>query len=409
MTTALPARLWLSVSNPQKGKTVTAPVADTKDMVAGGIRFTVASRPQRRFSNSQTVSNLAGSTSFQPIQLPATGFVRKISLLFTASVTSASAGAIVAGDGPWNLISGITLTDATGQAVMQPISGYSLYLVNKHFSTGSMESTNIPRAWHNPHLGPDYAFASTATTGTALFRLDIDFEQDYNSGYGCIPNLDSNASLQLKIDVAPSTVAFSGTTTSAATVSVRVAQYYWAPVGQTVGGVAAMTQPVGFGDYLETRYETQTVSASAENLINVTNRGGLIKGIIAVSRAAGVRTAITAGTNVGLLVDNNAVDEGIPIEEHNDTVRRTHGYIGTDLTTSYAPLTAGTLPGLDRGVVVWNFGSLSGGRDSWLATRVGSLVQARLTPGASATTLELITLLAQVKDAPAFYSESALN
>jgi hypothetical protein len=382
---------------------------DTKDMVAGGIRFTVASRPQRRFSAAQTAINLNGSTSFQPIQLPATGFVRKVSLLFTVSATFASGGAVVAGDGPWNLINGITITDATGQAIMQPIGGYNLYLVNKYFSTGSMENTNIPRAWANPHLGPDYAFSSTATTATATFRLDLDFEQDYNNGYGCIPNLDSNASLQLKIDVAPYTNAFTGTTPSAATVALRVAQYYWAPVGASVGGVAAMTQPVGFGDYVETRYETQTLSASTENTVQVTNRGGLVKGMIAVSRAAGVRTAYTAGANVGLLLDNNAIDEGIPVEEHQDMLRRMYGYIGTDLTTSYAPLTAGTLPGLDRGVQVWNFAGLSGGRDSWLATRVGSLLQLKVTPGASATSLEIITQLAQVKDAGAFYAESAIS
>lgn len=382
---------------------------ETKDMVAGGIRFTVASRPQRRFSNTQTVSNLAGSTSFQPIQLPATGFVRKVSLYFTASVTSASAGAVVAGDGPWNLINNITLTDATGQPVVQPLSGYNMYLVNKHFSFGSGENTNIPRPYENPHVGPEFAYASTATTGTATFRLDIDLEQDYNSGYGCVPNLDSNASLQVKIDVNPYTNAFTGTTVSAATVSVRIEQHYWAPVGSTVGGVAAMTQPVGFGDYVETRIDTQTVSASSENTVQLTNRGGLIKGIFVVSRAAGVRTAVTAGTNVGLIVDNTPVDEGVTLESHYDMVRRAYGYIGADLTTSYAPLTAGTLPGLDRGVVVWPFGAYSGGRDSWLATRVGSLVQIKLTPGASATQLEIVTLLAQVKDAASFYNSSALS
>jgi hypothetical protein len=381
---------------------------ETKDMVAGGIRFTVASRPQRRFSNTQTISN-ASANSFQPIQLPATGFVRKISLFFTASVTFASTGALVAGDAPFNLVSNITVTDATGQAILQPISGYSLYAVNKYTSYGSMENTNLPRAYQNPQLGPEYNLASTTTSGTASFRLDVDFEQDYNTGYGCIPNLDSNASLQLKIDVAPYTVAWTGTTPSAQTISVRVSQNYWAPVGNSVGNAPAMTQPVGFGDYVETRFETQTVSASAENTINVTNRGGLVKGIIAISRAAGVRTAITAGSNVGLLLDNNAIDEGIPIEEQYDAMRRTHGYIGTDLTTAYTPVTAGTLTGLDRGVVVWNFGSLSGGRDSWLVTRVGSLLQLKLTPGASATTLELITLLAQVKDAGAFYAPSALD
>jgi hypothetical protein len=385
------------------------PPTDTTTVQVGGIRFTVASRPQRRFSQTQTVSNFAGSTSFQPIQLPATGFVRKVAMYFTAIVTSASAGAVVTGDGPWNLVNGVTITDATGQPILQPINGFNLRCVNKYLSWGSMENTNIPRAWADPMLGPEYAFASTATVGTAVFRLDLDFEQDYNTGYGCIPNLDSNASLQLKIDVGPYTNAFTGTGTTAATLSVRVEQDYWAPVGSSVGGVAAMTQPIGFGDYVETRYETQTVTPSAENLIQVTNRGGLIKGIIAVSRAAGVRTAYTAATNVGLVLDNNPVDEGIPIESQFDILRRMYGYIGTDLTTSYAPLAAGTLPGLDRGVMVWPFGALSGGRDSWLSTRVGSLLQLKLTPGASASSIELITQLAQVKDAGAFYAESALN
>jgi hypothetical protein len=84
-------------------------------------------------------------------------------------------------------------------------------------------------------------------------------------------------------------------------------------------------------------------------------------------------------------------------------VRRTYGYIGSDIATTYAPLTPGTLPGLDRGVVVWNFSALTGGRDSWLSTRVGTLLQAKVTPGAGATQMEFITQLAQVKDAAAFY------
>lgn len=379
----------------------------TADTIAG-VRFTVASRPQRRFSNTQTVSNLAGATSFQPIQLPATGFVRKVAMYFSASMTCASAGAVVAGDAPFNLISAVTLTDATGQPVTQPISGYNLYLCNKYLSFGTVEG-NKPGLGQDPQMGPEFNFAATATTGTAVFRLDLDLEQDANSGYGCIPNLDSNASLQLKIDVAAYTVAWTGTTVSAATVAVRVTQWYWAPVSSTVGGVAAQTQPDGFGDYLETRYETQTVTAAAENLVNVTNRGGMIKGVIAVSRNSGTRTAYTAASNVGVLIDNNPIDEGLLLEEQQDYLRREYGYLGADLTTSYAPLTAGVLPGLDRGVMVFPFATYSGGRDSWLITRVGSLFQLKLTPGASATTLELITLLAQVKDAGAFYKASALT
>lgn len=384
------------------------PDTDTREIApVAGIRFTVASRPQRRQSKIDTVSNLAGATSFQPIPLPATGWVRKVALFFTSTVTSGSAGAVTTGDGPFNLVAGVSLADATGQPIFQPISGYNLYLVNKYFSSGGVD-TNIPRPYGNPHIGPEFAYASTATVGTAVFRLDLDLEIDSNSGYGCIPNLDANASLQLKIDVAASTVAFTGTGTVSSTVSVIVDQHYWAPVGSMLGGQPVVTNPVGFGDYVETRYETQVATASAENTIPVSNRGGLIQGIIMVSRAAGVRTAFTAAANVGTILDNNAIDEGIRFEAQQDLLRRMYGFFGADLALSYAPLTAGVQAGLDRGVLVWNFSGLSGGRDSWLSTRVGSLLQLKVTPGASATQVELITRLAQVRDPAAFYAPSAL-
>lgn len=383
--------------------TATAPGAPT----VMGIPFTVASRPQKRYANVQTISNLASAGSFQVVQLAATGWVRRISMLFSQTMACASAAALVAGDAPWNIITGVTLTDATGQPIQQPITGYQLYLVNKWFPSGSTD-TNMPRPYANPQYGPEYAYAvAGGTSGTATFRLDIEFEQDANTGYGCIPNLDSNASLQLKVDYAIYTTVFTGTTVSAATLSMRVSQEYWAPVGSTLGGQPVDVAPPGAGDYVETRYETQTVSASAENLVTLTNRGGLVKGILLVSRAAGVRTAVTAASNLGILLDNQPINEGIPIEEHYQQSRQYSGYFGAAIAAgsgAYAPLTAGVAAGVDTGVVPIPFFALSGGRDSWLNTRVGSLLQVKVTPGASATTLEIVTQLAQVKDAGAFYT-----
>lgn len=368
-----------------------------------GVPFTVASRPQRRFSNLQSVSNVAGG-SFAPIQLPATGWVRRVQMLFSATTNWASAGVVVNGDGPFRLVTGVTITDATGQPIIQPISGYNLYLVNKWF--GRAQGSNYGGPWENPVLSPEYAYSSTGTVGTAVFRLDLDFEIDSNTGYGCIPNLDSNASLQLKIDYAASTVAFGGTTIGVSTLGVRVSQEYWAPVSSSQGGVAVEVAPPGAGDYLETRFETQTVSASSENLVTLTNRGGLVKGILVISRAAGARVAITAASNLGVLLDNQPINEGIPIEEHYDFTRRQYGYPGTDVAvaSAFAALTAGTLAGADLGVVPVSFDALSVGRTSWLNTRAGSLFQVKITPGASATTLEIITQLAQVKDHGSFYA-----
>lgn len=370
------------------------------------VPFAVASRPQRRFSNVQTVSNAAGATSFAPIQLPATGWVRRISLFFTAVTNWASAGAVVNGDGPFRLVAGITVTDATGQPIMQPISGWKWYEVNKY--SGRPQDSNEACPWENPMHSPEYAYSSTATVGTATFRLDLDFEIDSFTGYGCIPNLDSNASLQVKIDAAAATAAFNGTTIGVSTLSVRLSQEYWAPVASSQGGVAVEASPPGAGDYLETRFETQTVSASSENLVTLTNRGGMIKDVIMDSRAAGVRVAITPASNLGILLDNQPINEGVPIEEHYDFTRRQFGYIGTDNAAAgaMAALTPGTLSGLDVGVVPVSFDALCGGRAAWLNTRAGSLFQFKITPGASATTLEIVTRLAQVKDHASFFGQS---
>lgn len=372
--------------------------------VVGAIPFTVASRPQARYSALQTASNFASAGSFQPIQLAATGWVRYIELFFTASFTCASAAAIVAGDAPWNLVSAVTLTDATGQPIYQPYTGYNLYLLNKYLPAGNVNDTGALSFNSNPHMGPEYAFSASSSSGSATFRLRLELEQDSSTGYGCIPNLDSNASLQLKIDYAIYTNAFTGTTPSAASISVRASQHYYAPTSSTLGGAAVNSQPIGAGDYVESRYETQTVTAAAENLVTLTNRGGLVKGTILVSRAAGVRTALTAGANVGVVLDNTPIFEGIPLEEFYALVRRATGNLGADLTTSYAPLSSGILPGLDRGVIpiLWDIFNAPK-RASWLSTRVGSLYQARVTPGASATTMEACTQLMQVRDASAFY------
>lgn len=384
--------------------TMQAPPVEANASAGMGLPFVVASRPQKRYANVQTVNNTSAGGSFQVVQLAATGWVRRVSLFFTFTGTYASGAAVVAGDGPFNLISNITLTDSTGQPVVQPVSGYNAYLINKYLPNGS-QSTNEPRFWDNPQAGPEFAYsAPSGTSVAATWRIDLDFEMDARTGYGCIPNLDSNASLQLRVDYAVSTVAFTGTTPSNHQIVMRVSQEYWAPVGNAIGNTPVQPSPPGAGDYMETRYETQTVSASSENLVTLTNRGGLIKGLLLVSRAAGTRTAITAASNLGILLDNQPINEGIPIEEHYDQYRRIYGYVGADLTTSYAPLTAGTIAGLDRGVVPINFGALSLGRNSWLNTRAGSLFQVKVTPGASATTLEIITQLAQVKDANAFYN-----
>lgn len=368
------------------------------------LPFTIASRPQGRFSNVQTVNNLTTAGSFQPIPLPATGWVRMLDLFFTQTGTCASGGAVVAGDGPFNLVTGVTLSDALGSPIMQPISGYNLYLVNKYFGTGRVFA-DVNRPYGSPAIGAEYAYSVTGgVTFNAAFRLRLDLELDWSTGYGSIPNLDANAALQLKIDYALYSVAFTGTTVSVASLTVRVEQHYWSPVSSMIQGKPASTMPPGAGDYVETRIETLTVNAASQNLVQTQSRGGLTQGALLVSRAAGVRTAYTAGSEFGIVLDNQAIYEGCTFESWQNQMRQAYGMIGAELSTSYAPLSAGILPGLDRGVIAIPWGMFNSYRDTYLSTRGGSLLQYKLTPGTSATDLAIVTRLIQTRDASAFYA-----
>lgn len=367
------------------------------------LPFTVASRSQGRKSNTQTVSNLTTGGSFQPIPLAATGWVRKIDLLFQQTMTAASAAAVVAGDGPWNLVSSISLSDSNGAPIVQPTSGFNMYLVNKYFATGHVFA-DVLRPYGSPQVGAEFAFAGSGTSASATFRLRLDLEMDWATAYGCVPNLDANAALQLKVDYAVYSVALTGTTVSAASLTLTVEQDYWAVPSATIQGKAVSTMPPGAGDYREIRYETKTVNAAAQNVVETQARGGMVQGALLVSRAGTTRTAYTAGGEFGYVFDNQGVYEGISIESWMNRVRQAYGLSGAELTTSYAPLSAGVNPGTDRGVIPVNWGMFNAYRDAYVSTRGGSLVQYKVTPGASATSLEIITSLIQTKDASAFYA-----
>lgn len=376
-------------------------MADAPAAVA--VPFIKATRPQSRFGNVQTVSNLSASGSFAPIQLPASGHVRRLSFLVSATYTTSASAAVVAGDAPFNLISGITVTDATGTPVQSNISGYNQQLVNKYFPAGTTKNDSQP--YWAPQAGAEFAYAASGTSGSATFRIDVDFEQDANNGYMSIPNVDSNASLQVKVDYAAHSVAFGGGTASAATLSIRLDQDYYAPVSDSINNVPLSSAPPGVGDYLSLKYETQTVSAAAENIVTLASKGGILRGLLIVSRASGTRTAFTAATQFGVILDNTPIHDGVFVERWYDQMRRQTGYLGANVGTTIAPLTAGTVPGIDTGVLAVNFGRQNGGRSSWLPTKSGSQIQLRITPGASATTLEVISLVGNVGDKAAFLDD----
>jgi hypothetical protein len=366
--------------------------------------FPIASRQQSRLVSPQTVT-VPTATDLTPIQITASGWIEAIEIEVNIAVTG-TALTVAGVDSPWSYLTRLTLTDSQGRPIIATIDGYSLYLKNKFSDTGfTFSDRGTP---NDPRMSPAFAFGqSGGTSGSVAFRLFLIASQDSRDYYGLWPNLDSNANMQLRIGVGALSGLFGGTI-STQTSTIRVTQHYWAPAADTMSGAPLNVEPLGSGDFLETRFESPAVNASAENLTQILARGGQIKNIILVSRTgAGVRTAFTPGSQVGLLLDNVPIVEGVTLESWQDRVRKFFGYTGTDplaTGTPYTPLSGGITSGLDTGVLVFPFHAISKFRDSWLGTRGGALLQVRHTPGASATQLQILTDLMQTDDSAAFYN-----
>lgn len=371
--------------------------------------LSVASRSYSRMANVQTVSNLASGGSFTPIVLPPTGWVRNIEIYVNATATFASGAAIVNGDGPFRLIPKVYLTDASGNPIVTAISAYNLYLLNKNFPSGGYFS-DVPEPWYSPTSGPasQYTYTGSGTTGTAIFRVRIDMELDSGTTYGSIPNMDANATPLLNMDYSIYSTTWTGTTPSAASITVRVSQNYWSPTPGALQGKAVMSAPPAAGTYIENRYETATASAGSENIITTNSgKGGFLQGALIISRNAGVRTAITAASNFTVMLDNQPFQDNVPIEEWMANYRRYSGYCGNDIAQDYTSgtiFTPGTAAGAEVGVIPVIFSMWNEWRDTWLSTRAGSLLQYKFTPGASATGVEILSRILMTDNADAFYA-----
>jgi hypothetical protein len=163
------------------------------------------------------------------VNLPLTavpGFLRALIVKVAATGGSGANVPTTSADSPWNLISQLTLRDASGQPIYPAIDGFGLFLINlfsgQCVGQGGQQS---------PTALPSFA-AITAASGSGAgnfsFKLWVPLEIN-SSGYCSLPSDNSAELPKLLVQLNSAATVYSTTSPSTLpTLALTVEEMYWA-------------------------------------------------------------------------------------------------------------------------------------------------------------------------------------
>lgn len=250
---------------------VAAPPA--QPAVVPALPFTASAHEHTEPAFTVTATPGAAEQALNPIDIPASGYLRHI---FLEVSCTGGVGGTLAADGPWNLLSNVTLQDVNGTNVVN-LSGYNLYIANV---IGGYAFRN------NPAEAPFFV----GSAPNPVFFLRVPVEVSAKDGLGALPNQNSSANMRLLINIAARNVATSVDFTTAPLVTIRGWYEGWTIPAETDGRGRPQAQVpplVGTGQY----WSSQRPSTLAgDNTVPIRKVGNLIRAIAFVSRdASGVR------------------------------------------------------------------------------------------------------------------------
>lgn len=274
-----------------------------QDAPAPTVPFVRASQRQTLFANVDETRTIgAASQQVGVFELPASGFLRHIPLLVTAS-GGAGGGAVAAADGPWSVIEQITVEDPSGRPIYGPVSGYELFLSNL---VGGYFDQSDPATWQ--------PFSAIDANGDFSFLLIVPVEASPRDGYASLANQDSSAAYRLRISMADETAVYD---TSPVTTNPDVRFQAWVdlwtqPSATNLSGQAQQQVPPGSGTI---QFWTREVNSLVlgRNTLRVKRVGNLFRNLVLVTRdASGDRVALnTLPDPIRVMWDNlTLTDEG---------------------------------------------------------------------------------------------------
>jgi hypothetical protein len=360
----------------------TAPAQAPAGGGGGGlVPFVRASYQYREKMRTDTVTFTTAQQSQAPINITPGGFLRGI-WLEVSGATGALGTAVVGTpfDFPWASIASITLEDVNGQAIVGPLSGFELYMVNKYGGY---------------FIAPDPATlpAFSGTYAAPYFTLWIPCEIR-SDGLGSLANTDARAQYRLvyivEAGLAGSPFLSTGTVTTGTTLTITTWVDYWAQVEpKGMSGDPQEQTPPALGTTQFWYHEIPAVATGAQTVKH--NRvGNAIRNIVYIVRSGAAATgAVMANPRANAYTDPIKIrlDNRYLLSE-SPNIRR--GLMGRYFALTGAdgdPASAGTpVKGWrDTGVIVYpqNLDTAyipsAGDLGDWLETNEASFLQLEVT------------------------------
>jgi hypothetical protein len=208
------------VANPAIGTVSRQPQTTTSPSPTTDVPFARLSR-EMEILGPDSAGNALG-TLLTPTLKPVGGYLQflRVGIILSGG---AGTGAVLAADGPYNIIQNLFLRDPFGQPVVQT-DGYGLLLINMYSGqSGMLGFGNLPSAMPS--------FVAVAATGNLTLWWDIPLELD-SSGYGSLASMNAASQPQIQIQLNPSGTVFSTPpSVTVPTAEVVLNEMFWsAPV-----------------------------------------------------------------------------------------------------------------------------------------------------------------------------------
>src|ERR1700693_4396510 len=359
------------------------------DIVGGAIAFVRASYQYREKMRQDAWTLSTSQQVATPLAIIPGGFLRGL-WIEVANTAVGALGTAVLGqpsDWPFSLIASLTLEDVNGQAIVGPISGYSLYLLNKYggyFYDG------------DPVTEP--GFVGTFVNQYFVLWVPCEIRSD---GLGPLANTDARAQYRLIYTIDSQTnLTSTGTITTQPQFTVTTWVDYWAQVEpQSQAGDPQEQVPPYLGT-TQFAYREVPVVASGAQTIKHNRVGNSIRTIIYTPRAgnaqsasipANVRAAGAGSISVGtpmtdpikLRLDNRYLwSEGANLRRRGIMDRQ---YLITGADGDPAAIGAPAIGILETGIVVYPFSRDvgyhpgPGDEGNWLDTNEAQFLQLETT------------------------------
>lgn len=393
--------------------TVTQTPATPTQAAAAAIPFRRASRKKADFAFSAPASPVtlgAAPVTLSPIAIPADGFLSYIELEVTITAATNAAAVAFTGDAPFNVLSQVYLSNSAGSEILVPITGYQLYLINKYGLVG------FDAPWSDPRSYNDTLTVSGAgsTGGSASFTLRVPLEIDPATGFCAIPNLASNRSYMLNLQLAALGTVYTTAPTNAPTVSIRGVAYYWTqPLAQTPSQTPVPQEqaPLGDGSISAWRYEPIVINAG-DKILKSNNVGNVIRTIIFTLRnGSGARDDADFPATSQILYNGDPIYNQLTPRQWRRIMSQVYGY-GQQTAAGGGLPAQDQAGGQDTGVYVWSdmlaetgHCRASAPRDQYLTTvQEANLSYHGTSFGAGAATFEVLSNLISPVSASALYA-----